>query len=68
MEFSGQLITLTAGIFAFTSGALIKNRKWLMVCIVIAAILAAMGIILMIHNYTDWIEKILPLTSNQNWA
>lgn len=68
MEFSGQIITLTAGIFAFTSGALIKNRKWLTACIVITVMLAAAGILLMVYNYTDWVEKILPLTSNQNWA
>lgn len=68
MDFSGQIITLTAGIFAFTSGALIKSKKWLTACIVITAILIIIGIILMVHNYTDWIEKILPLSSNQNWA
>lgn len=68
MEFSGQIITLTAGIFAFTTGALVKNRRWLIVCIIIAVILAVIGIVLMIQNYTDWIEKILPLHSSIKWA
>lgn len=68
MEFSGHIITVLAGVFAFTSGSIIKSRKWLMVCVVVTVLLIVAGIILMVINYTDWIEKILPLPSRLTWA
>ncbi len=58
MEYIGIGITGIGAVFAFTTGALVKSKKWLTVCIVITVIFAIVGIALMIYNYTEWFNSL----------
>ena len=63
-----QISLLVAGILSFIFGAFIKDKSKLLVLIIAMLILAGASMYFMVVEYTDWIEKIMPLTSGQNWA
>jgi CHASE2 domain-containing sensor protein len=56
------------GIICFISGACIKNKKVMLVILIVLAVLIVVCFAFMVAGYTEWIEKILPLSSKINWA